>query len=193
MVSIEVFNWIFTALQPKRDIQTFIINLNAGEARLILRLGTRHFSPTGENAGRLRKSVPTYAPDKEWNLKLSLQTQAINKVTVLRCQGRFTYRDEATAFSQKIAELLPHTRQLVVELSALDIIDSAALGELVVVHMWTRASGCALKLAAPNARIQHVLELTNLSRVFDIHPTLDEALLAFGRDREKGRSAGNAA
>ncbi len=126
-------------------------------------------------------------------MKLSLQTQAIDKVTVLRCQGRFTYRDEATAFSQKIAELLPNTRQLVIELSALDIIDSAGLGELVVVHMWTRASGCSLKLAGANARIRHVLELTNLSRVFDIHPTLDEALLAFGCDRDKSRSAGHAA
>jgi anti-anti-sigma factor len=126
-------------------------------------------------------------------LKLALQTRAIDNVTVLYCQGRFTYRDEATAFSQKISDLLPNTRQLIVEFSGLDIIDSAGLGELVVVHMWTRASGCSLKLAGANDRILHLLELTNLARVFDIHPTLDEALLAFGRDGEKTRSAGHAA
>ena len=73
-------------------------------------------------------------PDKECNLKLDLETRAIDNVTVLYCKGRFTYRDEATAFSQKIAELLPHARQVIVELSGLEAIDSAGLGELVVVH-----------------------------------------------------------
>ena len=126
-------------------------------------------------------------------MKLMLQTEAIHDITVLRCQGRFTYRDEATAFSQKIAELLPHTRQLIVEFSELEIIDSAGLGELVVVHMWIRASGCALKLAGANARILHLLELTNLSRIFDIHPTLDDALLSFERKPKKAGSAANAA
>jgi anti-anti-sigma regulatory factor len=73
-------------------------------------------------------------------LKLDLETRAIDDVMVLFCRGRFTYRDEATAFSQQIAELLPQARQIVVELSGLEIIDSAGLGELVVVHMWIRAS-----------------------------------------------------
>ena len=126
-------------------------------------------------------------------MKLALQTRAVDNVTVLYCEGRFTYRDEATAFSQKIGELLPHTRQLVVEFSGVEIIDSAGLGELVVVHMWTRASGCSLKLAGASARIHHLLELTNLVSVFDIHPTLDEALLAFGQKGEKNRSADHAA
>ncbi len=114
-------------------------------------------------------------------MKLDLETRAIDDVTVLFCRGRFTYRDEAAAFSQKIAELLPQARQIVVELSGLEIIDSAGLGELVVVHMWIRASGCALKLAGANARIRQLLELTNLLSVFDVHPTLDDALLSFQR------------
>jgi anti-sigma B factor antagonist len=112
-------------------------------------------------------------------LKLDLETRAINDVTVLYCKGRFTYRDEATAFSQKISELLPNARRIVVELSGLETIDSAGLGELVVVHMWIRASGCSLKLAGANPRIRQLLELTNLLSVFDVHPTLDDALLAF--------------
>src|SRR5580692_7612303 len=57
-------------------------------------------------------------PDKEYSLKLDLETRAIDDVTVLFCKGRFTYRDEARAFSEKIAELLPNARQLVVEFSS---------------------------------------------------------------------------
>jgi anti-sigma B factor antagonist len=126
-------------------------------------------------------------------VKLNLETRSIDDVTVLYCRGRFTYRDEAAAFSQKIAELLPNARQLVIELSALEIIDSAGLGELVVVHMWIRASGCELKLAGANARVRQLLELTNLLSVFDVYPTLDEALLAFQQNIAKTRSAVQAA
>jgi anti-sigma B factor antagonist len=126
-------------------------------------------------------------------LKLDLETRAIDEVTVLYCRGRFTYRDEATAFSQKIAGLLPQARQVVVDLSGLESIDSAGLGELVVVHMWIRASGCALKLAGANARIQQLLELTNLLSVFDVHPSLDDALLSFQRKPAKNRTVVHAA
>jgi anti-sigma B factor antagonist len=130
---------------------------------------------------------------KERKLKLDLETRTIDDVTVLFCKGRFTYRDEATAFSEKIAELLPDARQLIVELSGLEVIDSAGLGELVVVHMWIRASGCSLKMAGANARILEVLELTNLLSIFDVHPTLDDALLSYQRKITKSRNAVNAA
>jgi anti-sigma B factor antagonist len=140
------------------------------------------------------ESVPAFdSRTKECNVKLNLETRAIDDVTVLYCRGRFTYRDEATAFSQKIAELLPYARQLVIELSELEIIDSAGLGELVVVHMWIRASGCALKLAGVNPRIRNLLDLTNLLSVFEVHPTLDDALLSFQQNVAKTRSAVQAA
>jgi anti-sigma B factor antagonist len=126
-------------------------------------------------------------------LKLDLETRALGDVTVLYCRGRFTYRDEATAFSQEIAELFPRTRQLVVELSGLDTIDSAGLGELVVVHMWAKASGCSLKLAGASPRIRQLFELTNLLSVFDLHPTLDDALLSFQPRAHKARNAAHAA
>jgi len=112
-------------------------------------------------------------------LKLKLETRTIVDVTVLSCTGRVTYGNEASAFSEKVAELLPYTRQLIVELSGVEMMDSAGLGELVVVLMWAQASGCHIKLAAPQERVQQLLELTNLASVFEIHPRLDEACLAF--------------
>ena len=125
-------------------------------------------------------------------MKLDLETRTIGDVTVLYCRGRFTYRDEATAFSQEIAGLL-HMPQIVVELSGLEAIDSAGLGELVVVHMWAKASGCGLKLAGASPRIQQLFELTNLLSVFDLHSTLDHALLSFQQGIAKPKTAVQAA
>ena len=93
------------------------------------------------------------------------------------CRGRIVYREEAVVLSEKIADLLLQTRNLVLELSGIEMIDSAGLGELVVVLMWVQASGCSIKLAGPSRRIQELLELTNLASVFEIHPTLADALL----------------
>lgn len=126
-------------------------------------------------------------------MKLDLETRAIKDVTVLTCTGRFTYRNEATVFSQKIAQLLPNARQIVVDLSGLEAVDSAGLGELVVVHMWIRASGCSLKLAGANPRVQELFELTNLLSVFDVHATVDDALLSFQRQSAQPKTAAHAA
>ena len=71
-----------------------------------------------------------------------------------------------------VAELLPQTRRLVLEVSGVEAIDSAGLAELLLVLIWAQGSGCALKLAAPTPRIQQLLELTNLTAVVEIHPTL---------------------
>jgi anti-anti-sigma factor len=136
---------------------------------------------------------PSHAGQGVLKVKLDLETRTINDVTVLSCRGRFTYRDEAAAFSEQIAELLPEARQIVVDLSELEAVDSAGLGELVVVHMWIRASGCSLKLAGANARILQLFELTNLVSVFDVHPTLDEALLSFRQQSAEPKAAAHAA
>jgi anti-sigma B factor antagonist len=125
-------------------------------------------------------------------VKLGLEVRAIDGTTILFCHGRFTYREEAIAFSQTVAPLLVENRGLVVEMSGLEIIDSAGLGELVVVHMWANASGCTLKIAGANARILQLFELTNLQSVFDIHPTLDEALLSL-RQTAASKTASTAA
>jgi anti-sigma B factor antagonist len=116
---------------------------------------------------------------RESALRLNLEIRVIEDVTVIRCKGRIAYRDEAVALSEKVAELLPGARQLVLELSAVEMIDGAGLGELVVIHRWARASNCPIKLAGPSNRMLELLELTNLVSVFEIYPALEDALLAF--------------
>ena len=122
-------------------------------------------------------------------MKLNLETRVADTITILQCNGRFTYREEATAFSEKLAELLRRSRRIVLELSNLETIDSAGLGELVVVHMWARASGCSIKIAAPKQRVRELFELTHLASVLEIYHTLDEALLSFQQEGKAQRAS----
>jgi anti-sigma B factor antagonist len=116
---------------------------------------------------------------KDKPLKLSLEIRLIDDVTVVQCRGRIVYHHEATALSDMAEELLPQARQLVLELSHVEMIDGAGLGELVALLLWARSGDCSIKLAAPSPRILQLLELTNLVSVFEIHPTLEDAIFSF--------------
>ena len=130
---------------------------------------------------------------KELTLNLILEPRTIDDVTVLYCEGRITYGAEATKFSQTVAELMPRTRRLVIELNGVEMIDSAGLGQLVVVFMWTQASGCSIKLVAAEGQVRDLLELTNLLSVFETHATVDDALLSFRGQIARSKTAGHAA
>ena len=115
---------------------------------------------------------------KEPELKLSLEVRKHSEeVAVVVCKGRIVYRDEVTAFSRAIADLLVHARQLVLELSKVETIDGAGLGELLSLLSAAQASGCALKLAAPSKAVRELLELTKVATSFEIHATVNDALL----------------
>jgi anti-sigma B factor antagonist len=133
---------------------------------------TLEFEPS-RDVGRFREE------NKESKLKFLAEIRNHDDVTIVRCSGRITYREEAASLSDEVAALLPYTRQLVIDLGAVEVVDSAGLGQLVAVRKWTEASGCSLKLAAPQHHVRRVLELTNLKSVFDIYPTADDAVMAF--------------
>jgi anti-sigma B factor antagonist len=116
--------------------------------------------------------------DKEPKLRLSLETRVAEDVTVICCKGRIAYGAEAAALCAEVAELAPQTRRVVIELSGVEMIDAAGLGALVSVALAARASQCSVTLAAPGDLIRQVLELTKLTSVFEVHPTLDAATVA---------------
>jgi anti-sigma B factor antagonist len=116
--------------------------------------------------------------NKEPKLRLSLETRVAENITVVCCKGRITYGIEAPSLSSQIAELVPNTRRVVIDLSGVEMIDAAGLGALISVALTAQASQCSVKLAAPGNLIRQLLELTRLTSVFEVYPTLDAATLA---------------
>jgi anti-sigma B factor antagonist len=112
-------------------------------------------------------------------VKLQFQTRVVEDVTVLECLGRITYRLEAAALEEKMADLAHDNRQFVLDLSRVEMIDSAGLGELVHSLVSVRSRQGSIKLASPSPRIRSLFSLTNLSAVLEIYPSLEDALLAY--------------
>jgi anti-anti-sigma factor len=116
---------------------------------------------------------------KESTLKLSLETRQRGDVVIVYCQGRIVYRHEAAALSRLVGEVLQNREKVILDLSGVSSIDSAGIGELVLLHTRAQAKNADLKCASPSPFVRDLLDLTHLNSFFEVHPSLDEALAAF--------------
>jgi len=121
--------------------------------------------------------------EKEPKLKLSLETRNRGDVIVVHCYGRIVYRDEAAALSRLVGEVLQHSSKLVLDLSGVNRMDSAGIGELALLQTWAQEKNATLKCAGANTVVRTLLDLTKLDSVMEVHPTLDSALDSFREQR----------
>jgi anti-sigma B factor antagonist len=115
---------------------------------------------------------------RERELSLNLQKSNLGEITVIHCRGRIVVREEAAALSRAVAAVLEESKHVILELRGVTAVDSGGLGELVALHMWAQGCGGTLKLSGLSSRLLYLLELTNLTTVFEIFPTQEAALHA---------------
>jgi anti-sigma B factor antagonist len=116
---------------------------------------------------------------KESTLKLNLETRNRGDVMIVYCQGRIVYRDEATALSRLVADVVQSSNKIVLDLGGVSSIDSAGIGELAFLHSWSQSRNVSLKCACPSPLVRDLLGLTNMDRVLDLYPSLTGALESF--------------
>ena len=117
-----------------------------------------------------------FALDKESKLKLSVEALNQGDAIILRCHGRIVYRDEAAALSRIVDELLHTGTNLILDLSGVSAMDSAGIGELVLLQTWAQQRKAVLKCAGPSNVVRTLLDLTKLDSVLEVYNTLDQAL-----------------
>jgi anti-sigma B factor antagonist len=77
-------------------------------------------------------------------------------------------------------EILEGHRKLVLDCGGLDYISSMGLGTLIRVNSRMKAKGGDVKLAAVRGAVAEVVGVVGLNRIFQIYPTLDDAVAAHG-------------
>jgi anti-anti-sigma regulatory factor len=122
------------------------------------------------------------APGSERIPKVSLESAGLGSAVVMRCHDRSIRRGEGRALASLIADVLPAARRMVLDLSEVQALDSGALGELVMTHMWAEAAGYALPFACPSNPIRALLESTNLVSVFDVYASVEDAIVAMRQE-----------
>jgi anti-anti-sigma factor len=115
-------------------------------------------------------------------LAMSLESVRLGRAVVLRCEGRMVFRSDAEGLSGFICDVLPQARRMVVDLAAVHFLDSGALGELVLAHMWAQAAGYELRFSSPTEPVLDLLESANLLSFLNIDPTVESALAAMQQE-----------
>lgn len=90
--------------------------------------------------------------------------------------GRFVAADSATISDGLHRILEDGAKQVSLDLSELDFMDSSALGVLVSSLKHARKEGGDVVLRNVNTRIMALLKLTRLHEIFEIHEDLESTL-----------------
>ncbi len=111
---------------------------------------------------------------------LKCVTKTTKGITIISLEGNVMGGPDAAALNDLLRNLLQKKiTRVVIDLEKVVLINSTGLGILINGLMLMRKAGGELKLAHPSQKILHLLEITKLHKVFDVHKTVQSACKAF--------------
>ncbi len=96
---------------------------------------------------------------------LNIEVQEAGDATIVRCSGRLT-GEVTERLKEQVKELIPHHKQILLDLGEVDYMDSTGLGALVGLYVSAKARGSTLKLLHLSDRVAELLRITKLAAVF---------------------------
>lgn len=111
---------------------------------------------------------------------LKYKVKTSKGITLITLEGNVMGGPDASALNEELHTLLEQKQvKVIIDLGGVTLINSTGLGILINGLTLLRNAGGELKLACPSSKILHLLEITKLHKVFDIHKTVQSALKAF--------------
>lgn len=89
--------------------------------------------------------------------------------------------EKSAAVKKELQPLLEKFHKIVFDLREVQFLDSSGLGVFLSAFRQLNACGGEMKLSGLNRQVRSLVELVRMHRVFDIFPTVEEALAAFKR------------
>jgi anti-sigma B factor antagonist len=100
-------------------------------------------------------------------------------IVVLEVSGKIMGGEEATMFHGKIHEYINHNKKnVVVDLAKVDWMNSVGLGMLISAMTTVKNAGGQFVLANIT-KIETILTITRLIKVFDVYDSREEAMKSF--------------
>jgi anti-anti-sigma factor len=102
-------------------------------------------------------------------------------VVVLELSGRVHMGKDCAEIDREIQGYIQHNQlRVILDLTAVDHIDSAFIGQIVKAHSQLAKAGGALRLAGATGMVESSLKLTQVHNVVPLHPTAQQASQSFG-------------
>jgi len=119
-------------------------------------------------------------------MSIAFDTRRVGDIAVVKIRGRLVEGAESAALQKHLDGLMPFGPHILLNLGAVEFLDSSGLGLLVRYLTRTRNAHGNLKLCALSAPIEEVLRVTRLRSVFDAHASEEDAIAAFYRRSDSG-------
>ena len=111
--------------------------------------------------------------------KFSVTIRQLGSISLVDVSGQFT-SFESGALRSAIASLVKQKRNhIVLNLRHLEYLDSSGVGELVRNYLTVIKSGGEMKVVGLSSRIEEILKITQLYKVFPEFPDEEAALSSF--------------
>jgi anti-sigma B factor antagonist len=115
----------------------------------------------------------------------SARIRQAGRVSLLDVSGRLT-SFEVGALRDSISRLLKQDRRdIVLNLSGLQYLDSSGIGELAHLYVTVVKQGGQMKVIGLSCKVEEILKITNLYQVFPEFPDEAAALRSFPETREQ--------
>src|SRR5262245_52138292 len=111
-------------------------------------------------------------------MSLTYESRHIGDITVVTCRGSIAEGKELATLQQHVNDWLRETPYAVVDLGAVEFIDSSGIGFLVRLRTKAQSAGGDVKLCALPPRVAEVLRMTHLAGLFGSYATQAEAIAA---------------
>jgi anti-sigma B factor antagonist len=118
-------------------------------------------------------------------MALEIHQREREGIAILELKGRLTAGPEAGALREQVSAMAATgASNLVLDMHALDYIDSTGLGTLVICATSLRRNGGNIKLLNLNRRNIELLVMTKLATVFEIFTDEQDAVNSYYPDRK---------
>jgi anti-anti-sigma factor len=109
-----------------------------------------------------------------------MKQRQVGSIEILYPKGYLTGGEETDDLEQTIKNLgEAGNKQLVINLSETQHLNSTALGVLISAHSNYVRRGGQMKLCAVDKRIENIFVITKLSLVFDVYATEEQSVASF--------------
>ena len=100
-------------------------------------------------------------------------------VTVITLEGNLMGGPDASTLNSSLHTLLEQgKKRVVLDMRGVQFINSSGLGLLIGGVNAMRSAGGSLKIAGASEKIRGLIRITKLEQIFDLYPTVEEAVAA---------------
>jgi anti-sigma B factor antagonist len=100
--------------------------------------------------------------------------------TVIELSGNVMGGPDATTLNEQVHKFLDGgVRKIVIDLHEVQFVNSSGLGMLIGSLTTMRNAGGELKLARASKKVEALIEVTKLHKVFEVYPSVSAAIGSF--------------